>query len=168
MSKIPTSRLLEEIAARKKENTRQEEDKSSQSQEASLRETLSDSEKKEIWDVIQSTTAKVWELIKLLQWFNKTEQEGQDYYYESRWWYSQSQLREIRPLKNEVTAWYFEIWEKLRIHGILEWDRMQRYYNRIKSFKQNYHATTINSSDVIWFHEQIRAMIVPILRKAFK
>lgn len=84
-----------------------------------------------------------------------------------RWWYSQWQLKKIRPLKNEVTAWYFEIGNILRAHRILEGKKMQDYYAKIKYFKQRYHATSLSSQEVKSFHKSIQAMIGPILNKAF-
>lgn len=167
MSKLSTLRLLEEVQARNESAQRKE--KAQQEADAlNWRKVLSSADKKEIADVITSTTAKVAELIELLQWYNKSEQWWHDYYYQPRWGYSQSQLKKIRPLKNQVTAWYFEIWEKLRIHDIGTEKQIQDYYSRIRYFKSRYHATELTSSSVRDFHESIQEMIAPILNKAFK
>lgn len=167
MSKLSTLRLFEELEAKKASAQRKE--KAQQEDDAlNGKKVLSNADKKEIRDVIVSTTAKVAELIELLKWYNKSEQWWHDYYYQPRWGYSQSQLKKIRPLKNEVTALYFDIWVTLRIHNILEWKTMQDYYTQIKGFRQNYPATTLTSSSVKGFHESIQKMLDPLVMKAFK
>lgn len=168
MSKIPMSRLLAEIDQRQARAKQTEDERRAQPDSHIGKKSLTVQDKREIWATIQTTSEKVAELIELLKWCNKSDQGWHDYYYEPRWGYSQSQLKKIRPLKNDVTAWYFAIWEKLRVHSIGTDKQIQEYYLRIRYFKQYFHATQLTSSSVREFHKSIQGMVVPILNKAFK
>lgn len=167
MSKVPVSRLLRDIDVREREKRKRNERAQQQVSSLTEKEALSNKDKQEIAEVITDTTTKVAELIELLTWMEKSPQ-GEDYYYQTRWWYSQAQLKKIRPLKKKVSSWYFAIWEQLRIHDIGSEKNIQDYYARIKHFRQHYHATWLNSGEVRRFHEEIQRMLVPIINKAFK
>ena len=161
MSKIPVSRLLGEI------NARQERERNSSltnPNSQSTKNTLTNKEKQEIWAVIQETTKTVAALIELLNSYDKRD----DWERSNFWGRSQGQLKKIRRLKYEATAWYFNIWEKIKIHNLASDQNTQEYYARVKWFKLNYYATEIRSEEVRDFHEQIRLLVLPLIKKAFK
>lgn len=161
MSKIPVSRLLEEINARPKSDRNSS---WTNPDSPSTKTALTKVEKQEIWAVIEETSRVVGALISLLDSYDKKEDWEELYFWER----SQGQLKKIRQLKNEATAWYFDIWEKIRIHNLTSDQKIQEYYSRVKWFKQSYHATEISSQQIRDFHENIKWLVVPLLKKAFK
>jgi len=159
MSRQPISRLLAELPAR------QEKLQDSKGNWVfNSKNTLSDSDKRNIWNVLKATRDKVVELITLLDWYDTTPDWKKVKFY----WRSQWQLKKIRPLKNEVAGSYFAVWETLRTHWIGSDKLIQDYYSRVRGFKQGYHATTLKSEDIRNFHERIQNLIGWVLKKALK
>lgn len=191
MSRIPINRILSRLEEQQRwAKLESEKFESILPEYTNSRKPLTNWEKKEISDVIVQTSEKVAELITLLDWLLSQTRHQVDFsnsydsaysrwgYYD--WFYSQrydygrgseylkKDLKKIRPLKNEVTAWYFSIWEKLKIYRIGDDELIQRYYESVKKFNTAYKATTLTSADVKDFHESIKRLIVGELNKAFK
>jgi len=159
MSKLSPDRLMELAATRILSQADNE-------QTTPTKNGLSEDDKRKIWWVLAQTKAKVVELIELLNSFDKRRDGEKIRFY----WRSQWQLQKIRPLKNEVVANYFAVWEVLRTHKIGSDELIEKYYRTVRSLKDSrlYPATELQSQTVIDFHKSIEAIIWWVLKKALK